>query len=213
MKIAYLFFAVLLIVAGCAKEKDIDKQQSSTVKRTGLAAVANADAQTYVVMVVGNDTIVLQDTDKDSVIIKSGKGMTFPFQYYDYTFNQVISKAPSKKFSSFALHFDQYTSKQTPSPGCGILDTLIKMGVNNIRTSNSNFACILSITDREGSMGIVRNTYEPCVEVTSIENLSGCKVRVQGKISNLNLYNDICGPVPVFTIKQAVFQQDFVWEY
>lgn len=223
MKYMYLFLLPLLFIASCKKDDPANTddngnpQNNEPDNRSGLERLTNKDAENYCVMVVGNDTIVWQTTANDTVQYSGGKGRDFPFLYYDFVASQFVNANAHSKLKLFKIELDRGTDNTNAVHDCNMTDTLILKGHISSDTTigGKRYRMFVSLTDSANTWSITRNNMDhfDIISVTDLpNNTTGCKkVRIKGSMNNISTYNTICGPVPVFTIKESVFQIDFKW--
>jgi hypothetical protein len=227
MKYLYLFLLPLLFIASCKKDDpntddNGNPQNNQPDTRTGLERLTNKDAENYCVMVVGNDTAIWQSTANDSIQTWGGLKLEFPASYYFYNTSTYCNVQANSKIRKFTIEFERATDfnhYHNNIADCNTTDSVILKGnhtPDDTMIAGTKYRFYISMQDSTGSWAVTRLANGAFINITSITDVpngTDCKkVRIKGSISNVTYtYNDICGPVPVFTIQEGVFQMDFKW--
>ncbi|MBP6731746.1 MAG: hypothetical protein KA149_06795 [Chitinophagales bacterium] len=212
-----------LAVSGCKKEDDKTNTNNNNNNnnqpdtRTGLERLANPASTNYCVLVIGTDTSIWQTTAADTIETRGGISQLFPASYYFYGVAYYNSTHSNARLKTFALEFERFTDYShyyNHSYNCNTLDSLVLKGnIPPDTTLDTKYRFYITLTDSVNNRAETRlgnDTRITINSITPITNGTNCKkLRVKGTLGATNLYNDICGPVPVFMVKQGAFQMDF----
>jgi hypothetical protein len=139
------------------------------------------------------------------------------FGMWDVVSDDFYSVNPNSPYRHFAFQFQRSSNYMYADHYCGLPDTLAITGYEHMINGGGDqtTGIYMYLYSSNGtSAGSDRNSADSLFQITSVTDIpanTGCHlVRVKGTFNNINYYNSVCGPVPQFTVYQAVFQMDFV---